>query len=88
MTKEEYRIVFEKIKEKNPAISLESIEVKVYTKEDFLREVYFSLEELESLCGLLRRKKNIILQVAKLLSAVFIIPIIYKLGGTEKYFLL
>ncbi len=64
MTKEEYRIVFEKIKEKNPAISLESTEVKVYTKEDFLREVYFSLEELESLCGLLRRKKNIILQGA------------------------
>lgn len=36
----------------------------VYTKEDFLQEVYISEGEYEKLAGLLRRKRNLILQGA------------------------
>jgi hypothetical protein len=37
---------------------------KTYTKSDFLNEVYLSDEQYDTLCGLLARKKNIILQGA------------------------
>jgi len=37
---------------------------KTYTKADFLSEVYLSDEQYDTLCGLLARKKNIILQGA------------------------
>ena len=36
----------------------------VYTKEDFLQEVYMNKEQYDTLAGLLRRKRNLILQGA------------------------
>lgn len=64
MTKEEYFGVIDKIREKNSYISTINMEQNEYTKKDFLKEVYLSSEELDHLCSLLKRKKNIILQGA------------------------
>ena len=36
--------------------------INAYTKEDFLKEVYMSGENFDTLASLLKRKKNVILQ--------------------------
>lgn len=42
----------------------EEVEVPLYTCEDFLDEVYMTRDSYDTLCGLLKRKKNVVLQGA------------------------
>lgn len=63
LTKGEYDYILDMIREENPLpISKETKEV--YTKNDFLDEVYMTEEKYEQLTSVLKNKKNIILQGA------------------------
>ena len=62
LTKDEYDIVMELIREENPIKPV--VPVTKYTKEDFLKEVFVSGDDYETLKSLLLRKKNLILQGA------------------------
>lgn len=62
LSKEEFDIVMDCIREDNPITSSEPAEK--YTDEDFLREVFLTKEQLTTMKGLLHRKKNLILQGA------------------------
>lgn len=60
LTKEEYEIIMDIIREQNPAT-----EIKIhntYTKEEFLEEVFMEESQYENIINLLKYKKNIILQ--------------------------
>jgi len=62
LTKEEYGFIIDIIRDENPLVQESAIET--YTKNDFLNEVYMTKERYNSLAGILRNKKNIILQGA------------------------
>ena len=62
LTKDEYEIIMEMVREENPLPKHE--EKEKYTINDFLNEVYIHKENYEQLEGLLLRKKNLILQGA------------------------
>lgn len=62
LTKEEYEAILDNVREQNPVKKNEDVEV--YTKEDFLSQVYMDEARYDSLIGLLNHKKNIILQGA------------------------
>jgi 5-methylcytosine-specific restriction protein B len=62
LTKSEYEIIMDIIRDANPVTMKETFEI--YTKEDFLDEVYITGESYDSLVSLLKHKKNIILQGA------------------------
>lgn len=63
LTKEEYGVIMDLIRESNKGSSHE-VTYEKYSREDFLDEVYTSKEDLTDLENLLRNKKNIILQGA------------------------
>lgn len=63
LTKEEYGVIMDLIRESNKGSSHE-VTYEKYSREDFLDEVYMSKEDLTDLENLLRNKKNIILQGA------------------------
>lgn len=63
VTKDEYDFIMDLIRESNPKPAAQQ-ETLPYTKEDFLREVYMPEEKYNTLVGLLRNKKNLILQGA------------------------
>ncbi len=60
LTKNEYDFIMDIIREHNPITKKENIEK--YTKDDFLKEVYISSEDFDTLISLLKNKKNIILE--------------------------
>lgn len=62
LTRDEYDFILDMIREENPITSEAS--VAVYTKSDFLDEVYMTEKRYENLAAVLRNKKNIILQGA------------------------
>lgn len=62
LTKAEYEFILDMIREENPVSTETSVEI--YTKDDFLNEVYISENRYDSLVAVLRNKKNIILQGA------------------------
>lgn len=62
LTKSEYDFIRDLIIEENPTETGETIEK--YSKSDFLNEVYMSDARYEDLVGVLRNKKNLILQGA------------------------
>ena len=62
LTKGEYDFILDIIREVNPILTDDKIDV--YNKTDFLDEVYMSEDRYENLVGVLRNKKNIILQGA------------------------
>lgn len=62
LTKAEYEKILEMVRASNAAPAARPKER--YTKDDFLDEVYMTAEAYDSLTGLLRQKKNIILQGA------------------------
>ena len=68
LTKSEYRILLDLIRQDNPEPEDNPIpskqDISKYTDEDYLNEVFMNKEELENLKSLLRQKKNIILQGA------------------------
>ena len=63
LTKDEYAIIMDLIRESNLGANHQS-EYEVYTRDEFLDEVYMSEQDLTDLEALLRNKKNIILQGA------------------------
>lgn len=62
VTADEFDIIMELIREENPTHPAAPVEK--YTKEDFLRDVFVTEEDFETLKSLLLRKKNLILQGA------------------------
>lgn len=62
LTQEEYETIMDLIKENEPSGPKGSIEV--YSKEDFLNEVFISEQQYDEVAILLNRKKNIIIQGA------------------------
>ena len=63
LTKEEYGVIMDLIRESNKGASHE-VTYEKYSREDFLEEVYMSKDDLAGLEALLKNKKNIILQGA------------------------
>ncbi len=59
----EYDIITDMIREENPIITQKRA-IDLYTKDDFLSEVYMSSENYDTLSELLKVKKNVILQGA------------------------
>jgi 5-methylcytosine-specific restriction protein B len=62
LTKEEYEFLMDMIRDENPLNPEEHI--PLYTKQDFLSEVYMTEEKYDRLAGVLLNKMNIILQGA------------------------
>lgn len=62
LERSEYETIMNLVREKNPLHA--GTDVPSYTKEDFLSEVYMPPEKYDRLSGVLRNKKNIILQGA------------------------
>lgn len=62
LTKGEYDVILDMIREENPVTT--ETPTDSYTKNDFLDEVYMTERCYENLVGVLRNKKNIILQGA------------------------
>lgn len=63
LTKDEYIGVMDLISEENPSDNSKPVN-KVYSKDDFLAEVYMTETKYNRLLNVLKRKKNIILQGA------------------------
>lgn len=61
LKEEEYNTILDIVRELNP---ISKKEVEIYSKEQFLSEVYISNDEYNKLVNLLLRKKNVILQGA------------------------
>lgn len=61
LTKDEYIGVMDLIREENPSNNSKPVN-KVYSKDDFLAEVYMTEAKYNRLLNVLKRKKNIILQ--------------------------
>jgi 5-methylcytosine-specific restriction protein B len=64
LTKAQYELLLDIIREQNPLFSLKGEQYNVYTKQDFLSEVFLSEGQYDSLVSLLEHKKNVILQGA------------------------
>ena len=62
LTKGEYDFILDMIREENPIADHSSADS--YTKSNFLDEVYMTEKQYDRLVGVLRNKKNIILQGA------------------------
>ena len=62
LTKGEYEFIYDVIREENPIASVE--EADIYTKKDFLDEVYMTENRYDMLVSVLKNKKNVILQGA------------------------
>lgn len=62
LTEGEYNFILDLIREENPVI--DSSPRELYTKRDFLRDVYLDDKRYDVLISLLRHKKNLILQGA------------------------
>lgn len=62
LTQDEYEAIIDLIKEDEPSGTKGSLEL--YSKEDFLNEVFISEQQYDEISILLKRKKNIILQGA------------------------
>lgn len=62
LTKEEFDLIMDLIRDENPLVT--ETKNNKYTKEDFLKDVYISENRYDQLEGLLKNKKNVILQGA------------------------
>lgn len=63
LTPGEYEFIMDIVREENAAKAVKD-EIKPYTKEDFLSQVYMTEERYDTLVALLQNKKNLILQGA------------------------
>lgn len=70
LTKSEFDEIMDIIREETPVPS--AISTSAYTKEDFLEEVFMDEDKYDQVCGLLRYKKNIILQGAPGVGKTFV----------------
>ena len=62
LTQEEYNFILDLVRDQNPLAADKTWEP--YTREDFLREVYMTDKQYDTVAALLKRKKNLILQGA------------------------
>ena len=69
LTKGEYDFILDMIREENPVAGESSIDK--YKEDDFLNDVFMSKERYESLVGVLKNKKNVILQGAPGIGKTF-----------------
>lgn len=82
LTEDEFNTLIEYIREDNPLPN--STTLKAYTKADFLKEVFISDEDFETLKSLLERKKNLILQGAPGVGKTFAAQrLAYAIMGEE-----
>lgn len=63
LTKDEYDCIMDLIRESNSLVGVKD-EFEPYTREDFLKEVFMTEENLDALEQLVKTKKNVILQGA------------------------
>ena len=63
LTKDEYEFIMDMIREENPVPS-DADGIEKYTKDDFLKEVFITGDQYDSLVSLLKNKLNLILQGA------------------------
>lgn len=63
LTKDEYDYIMDIIRESNPVVPKEK-KLELYTKENFLKEVYMDEQRYDTLVSLLKHKKNLVLQGA------------------------
>lgn len=81
LTSDEFGIIYDMIRENNP---LAKEDFPVYTKEDFLSEVYITEEKYNDISDLLNRKMNIILQGAPGVGKTFMAKrLAYSLIGEK-----
>ena len=81
LTPEEFEIIYDIIRENNP---IEKENYPVYTKDDFLSEVYITEEKYNDIIDLLNRKMNIILQGAPGVGKTFMAKrLAYSLIGEK-----
>ena len=64
VTEPEAEILMELIREANPIVAVEVEKNKIYTRTDFLADVFMDDEAFDDLVGMLLHKKNIIIQGA------------------------
>lgn len=82
LTKEEYEIIMDIIREKNPIKRVKAYES--YTEENFLKEVFMEENQYENIINLLKYKKNIILQGPPGVGKTFIAKrIAYSIMGEK-----
>lgn len=81
LTNDEYATIYDIIRENNPIVKED---YPVYTKEDFLNEVYITEEKYNDIADLLNRKMNIILQGAPGVGKTFMAKrLAYSLIGEK-----
>ena len=84
LTKDEYDLLIDIIREQNPLLSQQKKQYDPYTKQDFLSKVFLSEEEYDSLVALLEYKKNVILQGAPGVGKTFAAKrLAYSMLGRE-----
>ena len=82
LTADEYNCIMDAIREQNPII--QNKDDKKYGVEDFLKDVYMSEQDYNTLRGLLLNKKNIILQGAPGVGKTFTAKrLAYSIMGEE-----
>lgn len=83
LTFEEFNVLYDIIRENNPIVK---DDYPVYTKDDFLRDVYITEEKYNDIADLLTRKKNIILQGAPGVGKTYMAKkLAYSLIGEENH---
>jgi 5-methylcytosine-specific restriction protein B len=81
LTSDEYATIYDIIRENNPIVKED---YPIYTKEDFLNEVYITEEKYNDIADLLNRKMNIILQGAPGVGKTFMAKrLAYSLIGEK-----
>ncbi len=63
LTKDEFDFIMDIIREENPLSTTDDV-IEPYSRDDFLREVFMSGEQYDTLVSLLKNKSNLILQGA------------------------
>lgn len=83
LTADEYEFLMDIIREDNPVMGQHGVS-NAYSKDDFLREVFMTEDEFDTLKALLQYKKNIILQGAPGVGKTFAAKrLAYAMMGTE-----
>lgn len=82
LTSKEYNVLMDMIREQNQLPT--DKKTNIYSKDDFLKEVYMSSTDYDTLKSLLKRKKNIILQGAPGVGKTFAAKrLAYSIMGYE-----
>lgn len=84
LTKDEYELLIDIIREQNPVTTSETEQKEIYTRDSFLSDVYMTSEKYDDITALLKRKKNIILQGAPGVGKSFLAKLLaYSIIGVK-----